>query len=67
MYYGHQSVYTSPDGLCDDGRCKDEQNMKTLLRLREEEAAAVNTEKERVKSLLQMCQDIPEHVKGGWC
>eukprot|EP00064_Thunnus_orientalis_P007838 superscaffoldBa00000892_g7860 len=51
------------DGLCDDGRCKDDRNMRRLLRLRNEEAEAVHNEKELVRSLLQICQELPQHVK----
>ncbi|XP_025754625.1 E3 ubiquitin-protein ligase rnf213-alpha isoform X3 [Oreochromis niloticus] len=51
------------DGLCDDGRCKDESNMKILLRQREVETEAVHYEKQLVKTLLQICQEVPEHVK----
>ncbi|XP_067452688.1 E3 ubiquitin-protein ligase rnf213-alpha-like isoform X1 [Thunnus thynnus] len=51
------------DGLCDDGRCKDDRNMRRLLRLRNEEAEAVSNEKELVRSLLQICQELPQHVK----
>lgn len=56
--------YIPPDGLCDDGRCKDESNMKILLRQREDETEAVKYEKQLVKTLLQICQEVPEHVKG---
>ncbi|XP_069008985.1 E3 ubiquitin-protein ligase rnf213-alpha-like, partial [Embiotoca jacksoni] len=51
------------DGICDDGRCKDDRNMTTLLGQRKAEAEAVHTEKELVRNLLQICQDLPEHVK----
>ncbi|KAM9358387.1 E3 ubiquitin-protein ligase rnf213-alpha-like [Symphorus nematophorus] len=51
------------DGLCDDGRCKDDRNMRRLLRLRKEEAEAVLSEKELVKGLLQICQELQEHVR----
>ncbi|XP_071342169.1 E3 ubiquitin-protein ligase rnf213-alpha-like isoform X2 [Trachinotus anak] len=51
------------DGLCDDGRCKDDRNMRRLLKLREEEAEAIQSEKELVKGLLQICQELPQHVK----
>lgn len=52
------------DGLCDDGRCKDDRNMRKLLKQRKEEAETINNEKELVKSLLQICQELPQHVKG---
>ncbi|XP_044056409.1 E3 ubiquitin-protein ligase rnf213-alpha-like isoform X2 [Siniperca chuatsi] len=51
------------DCLCDDGRCKDDGNMRRLLKLRKEEAEAVHREKELVKGLLQICQELPQHVK----
>ncbi|XP_041861895.1 E3 ubiquitin-protein ligase rnf213-alpha-like [Melanotaenia boesemani] len=51
------------DVLCDDGRCKDDRSMRRLLKLRQEEAEAVHTEKELVEGLLQNCQELPEHVK----
>ncbi|XP_029285155.1 E3 ubiquitin-protein ligase rnf213-alpha-like [Cottoperca gobio] len=51
------------DGLCDDGRCKDDRNMRRLLRLRKEEAETVQSEKELVRGLLQICQELPPHVK----
>ncbi|XP_059197009.1 E3 ubiquitin-protein ligase rnf213-alpha-like [Centropristis striata] len=51
------------DVLCEDGRCKDRRNMKALLRQRKEEAEAVDSEKEMVKYLLQICQELPHHVK----
>ncbi|KAM9385416.1 E3 ubiquitin-protein ligase rnf213-alpha-like isoform 2-T2 [Pholidichthys leucotaenia] len=51
------------DGLCDDGRCKDNRNMKYLAEKRKEEVEALNTEKELARSLLQICQELPEHVK----
>ncbi|CAK6972178.1 E3 ubiquitin-protein ligase rnf213-alpha-like isoform X5 [Scomber scombrus] len=51
------------DGLCDDGRCKDDRSMRRLLRQRKDEAEAVHNEKELVKSLLQICQELPQHVK----
>ncbi|XP_038571429.1 E3 ubiquitin-protein ligase rnf213-alpha-like isoform X2 [Micropterus salmoides] len=51
------------DGLCDDGRCKDDRNMRRFLKLRKEEAEAVHNEKEMVKALLQICQELPQHVK----
>ncbi|XP_042369460.1 E3 ubiquitin-protein ligase rnf213-alpha-like [Plectropomus leopardus] len=50
------------DGFCDDGRCRDD-NMRELLKLRKVEAEAVHREKELVKSLLQICQELPQHVK----
>ncbi|XP_035509925.1 E3 ubiquitin-protein ligase rnf213-alpha-like [Morone saxatilis] len=51
------------DGLCDDGRCKDDRNMRMLLRLRKDEAEAVYRDKEMVKDLLQICQELPQHVR----
>ncbi|XP_071394340.1 E3 ubiquitin-protein ligase rnf213-alpha-like, partial [Centroberyx affinis] len=51
------------DGLCDDGRCKDERNMRRLLGLRKVEAEAVHTDKELVKGLLQICQELPKHIR----
>ncbi|XP_037626449.1 E3 ubiquitin-protein ligase rnf213-alpha-like isoform X1 [Sebastes umbrosus] len=51
------------DGLCDDGRCKDDINMRRLLGQRKEEAAAVHSERELVRGLLQICQELPQHVK----
>ncbi|XP_060889951.1 E3 ubiquitin-protein ligase rnf213-alpha-like [Labrus mixtus] len=51
------------DGLCDDDRCKDERNMKLLLKRRTEEAEAIQSEKELVKSLLHICQELPQRVK----
>ncbi|KAI3368624.1 hypothetical protein L3Q82_025623, partial [Scortum barcoo] len=51
------------DGLCDDGRCKDGRNMTKLLRLRREEAETVHNEQEWVRVLLQICQELPQHVK----
>ncbi|XP_036971896.1 E3 ubiquitin-protein ligase rnf213-alpha-like isoform X2 [Acanthopagrus latus] len=51
------------DGLCDDGRCKDDGNMMTLLKLRKEEVTAVLGEKELVKDLLQICRELPAHVE----
>ncbi|XP_018560281.2 LOW QUALITY PROTEIN: E3 ubiquitin-protein ligase rnf213-alpha-like [Lates calcarifer] len=51
------------DGLCDDGRCKDERNMRRLLRSRKDEAEAVHREKELVKGLVQICQELPQNVK----
>lgn len=56
--------YVPLDGLCDDGRCKDDRNMRRFLKLRKEEAEAVHNEKEMVKALLQICQELPQHVKG---
>ncbi|KAM4629855.1 E3 ubiquitin-protein ligase rnf213-alpha-like [Polymixia lowei] len=49
--------------LCADGRCKDEEEIKTLLQLRKQEVEAVNRDKELVKGLLQICQELPKHVK----
>ncbi|XP_072245329.1 E3 ubiquitin-protein ligase rnf213-alpha-like [Leuresthes tenuis] len=51
------------DDLCDDGRCKDDRNMRNLLKQRQEAAVAVRTEKEMVIGLLQFCQELKEHVK----
>ncbi|KAF1385523.1 hypothetical protein PFLUV_G00108650 [Perca fluviatilis] len=51
------------DGLCDDRRCKDDRKMRTLLRQRKEEAEAVHSDKELVRCLLQICQELPQHVK----
>ncbi|XP_076009047.1 E3 ubiquitin-protein ligase rnf213-alpha-like isoform X2 [Genypterus blacodes] len=51
------------DGLCDDGRCKDQRNMSNLLKHRRAEAEAVSNEKELAKSLLQTCMTVPQHVK----
>ncbi|KAM3876274.1 LOW QUALITY PROTEIN: E3 ubiquitin-protein ligase rnf213-alpha-like [Diretmus argenteus] len=51
------------DGLCDDGRCKDDREMRRLLRLRRVEVEAVYSEKELVKGLLHFCQELPKHVK----
>ncbi|XP_035863121.1 E3 ubiquitin-protein ligase rnf213-alpha-like [Sander lucioperca] len=51
------------DGLCDDRRCKDDRKMRTLLRQRKEEAEAVHSDKELVRGLLQICQELPQHVK----
>nr|XP_046247516.1 E3 ubiquitin-protein ligase rnf213-alpha-like isoform X2 [Scatophagus argus] len=51
------------DGFCDDGRCKDGSNMKRFLRKRRQEMEAVHNEKELVKVLLQICQELPQHVK----
>lgn len=53
------------DFLCDDGRCKDEANMRRFLRLRKEEADAVSSEKEMIRDLLQFCQEASNYVKGG--
>ncbi|XP_023255958.1 E3 ubiquitin-protein ligase rnf213-alpha-like, partial [Seriola lalandi dorsalis] len=50
-------------GHCDDGRCKDDMNLKRLLRSRKDEAEAVHSEKELAKDLLQICQELPQHVK----
>lgn len=63
----HLSVYVLLDGLCDDGRCKDDGNMMTLLKLRKEEVTAVLGEKELVKDLLQICRELPAHVEGRKC
>lgn len=60
-------VFVSPDYLCDDGRCKDETNMTRLLAIREKEAEAVNTQIDLVRSLLEICQEVPKHVKGRQC
>ncbi|XP_054875809.1 E3 ubiquitin-protein ligase rnf213-alpha-like [Poeciliopsis prolifica] len=49
--------------LCDDGRCKDEVNMRRFLRLRKEEADAVSKEKEIIRNLLQFCQEVSKYVK----
>ncbi|XP_032428579.1 E3 ubiquitin-protein ligase rnf213-alpha-like isoform X2 [Xiphophorus hellerii] len=51
------------DFLCDDGRCKDEANMRRFLRLRKEEADAVSSEKEMIRDLLQFCQEASKYVK----
>ncbi|KAM6938634.1 E3 ubiquitin-protein ligase rnf213-alpha-like [Lycodopsis pacificus] len=51
------------DALCDDGRCKDDKNMREFLRRRREEAEAVHSEKELVMGLLQICEELPQHVK----
>ncbi|KAK9519509.1 hypothetical protein VZT92_022235 [Zoarces viviparus] len=51
------------DALCDDGRCKDDNNMREFLRRRREEAETVHSEKELVMGLLQICEDLPQHVK----
>ncbi|GLD49869.1 E3 ubiquitin-protein ligase rnf213-alpha-like protein, partial [Lates japonicus] len=58
-----QDLLTDEDGLCDDGRCKDERNMRRLLRSRKDEAEAVHREKELVKGLVQICQELPQNVK----
>ncbi|KAF3835288.1 hypothetical protein F7725_027846 [Dissostichus mawsoni] len=58
-----QTVFQMTDALCDDGRCKDDSNMRRLLRIRKEEAEAVHNEKDLVRSLLQICQELPQHVK----
>ncbi|XP_074524614.1 E3 ubiquitin-protein ligase rnf213-alpha-like [Halichoeres trimaculatus] len=51
------------DGLCDDYRCEDDRSIKKLLRLRKDEAEAIQGERELVKSLLYICRELPEHVK----
>ncbi|XP_047442557.1 E3 ubiquitin-protein ligase rnf213-alpha isoform X2 [Mugil cephalus] len=51
------------DILCDDGRCKDDRNMEKLLVQRRKELKDIQTEKERVRGLLQVCQELPEHIK----
>ncbi|XP_063350782.1 E3 ubiquitin-protein ligase rnf213-alpha-like [Pelmatolapia mariae] len=51
------------DGLCGDGRCKDDRNVTKLLNQRKTELKAVNHEKELVKGLLEICQELSEHVK----
>lgn len=57
-------VYVSPDGLCDDGRCKDDIHITALLEERKKESQAVKNEIELVRDLLQICQTLPEHLKG---
>ncbi|XP_008404832.1 E3 ubiquitin-protein ligase rnf213-alpha-like isoform X1 [Poecilia reticulata] len=51
------------DYFCDDGRCKDEVNMRRFLRLRKEEADAVSSEKEMIRDLLEFCQEVSKYVK----
>ncbi|KAK2835330.1 hypothetical protein Q5P01_015814 [Channa striata] len=51
------------DGLCDDARSKDDTKMTCLLRRRREEAESIHNEKELVKGLLEICQELPQHVK----
>ncbi|XP_034559632.1 E3 ubiquitin-protein ligase rnf213-alpha-like isoform X2 [Notolabrus celidotus] len=51
------------DGLCDDDRCKDDRSIKKLLRQRKDEAEAIRSEKELVKTLLHICRELPQHVK----
>ncbi|XP_067369794.1 E3 ubiquitin-protein ligase rnf213-alpha-like [Channa argus] len=56
-------AFLKMDGLCDDARCKDERKMSHLLIRRKEEAKAIHNEKELVKGLLEVCQELPQHVK----
>ncbi|XP_055725706.1 E3 ubiquitin-protein ligase rnf213-alpha-like [Salvelinus fontinalis] len=51
------------DGLCEDGRCKDDTTMNRLLRFREEEMEAVNSYKKMVEGLIIICLQLQEHVK----
>ncbi|XP_041646892.1 E3 ubiquitin-protein ligase rnf213-alpha-like isoform X2 [Cheilinus undulatus] len=51
------------DGLCDDDRCKDDRNTRRLLRRRKDEADAIQSEKDLVKSLVHICQELPNRVK----
>lgn len=41
--------------------------MHELLRQREKETEAVQKEKELVKGLMQICQELPQHIKGRQC
>lgn len=60
----YKSICFPPDGLCDDGRFKDDRNVTKLLDQRKAELKSVNNEKELVKGLLEICQELSEHVKG---
>ncbi|XP_072522974.1 E3 ubiquitin-protein ligase rnf213-alpha-like isoform X2 [Salminus brasiliensis] len=51
------------DGLCDDGRCKDQRAVRTLLRRRKEEIDKIYHEKEMVECLLHVCQTLQKHIK----
>ncbi|MCJ8738386.1 hypothetical protein PDJAM_G00035330 [Pangasius djambal] len=51
------------DALCDDGRCKDNRAVKTLLRRRKEEVENISHEKEFIACLLRVCNTLPHHVK----
>ncbi|CAJ1060881.1 E3 ubiquitin-protein ligase rnf213-alpha-like isoform X2 [Xyrichtys novacula] len=51
------------DGLCDDGRCRDDRNIKDLLKCRKDEAETIQREKELVKSLIHICEELPQHVR----
>ncbi|KAK6320904.1 hypothetical protein J4Q44_G00078800 [Coregonus suidteri] len=51
------------DGLCEDGRCKDDTTMKRLLRFREEEMEAVYSDKKMVEGLVIVCLRLQEHLK----
>ena len=52
------------DGLCEDGRCKDDTTMNRLLRFREEEMENVNSYKKMVEGLVIICLQLQEHLKG---
>ncbi|KAG9267741.1 E3 ubiquitin-protein ligase rnf213-alpha [Astyanax mexicanus] len=51
------------DGLCEDGRCKDNRAVKNLLRKRREEVDNIYHEREMVECLLHACQDLQKHIK----
>ncbi|XP_036840034.1 E3 ubiquitin-protein ligase rnf213-alpha-like isoform X4 [Oncorhynchus mykiss] len=51
------------DGLCEDGRCKDDTTMNRLLRFREEEMENVNSYKKMVEGLVIICLQLQEHLK----
>ncbi|KAF5902954.1 E3 ubiquitin-protein ligase, partial [Clarias magur] len=50
------------DALCDDGRCKDNRAVKTLLRKRNEEVENIDQEKEFIACLLRMCTKLQKHI-----
>uniref|UniRef100_A0A8C8GD14 RING-type E3 ubiquitin transferase n=1 Tax=Oncorhynchus tshawytscha TaxID=74940 RepID=A0A8C8GD14_ONCTS len=51
------------DGLCEDGRCKDNTTMNRLLRFRQEEMENVNSYKKMVEGLVIICLQLQEHLK----
>lgn len=57
-------IYIFTDGLCEDGRCKDDTTMNRLLRFREEEMENVNSYKKMVEGLVIICLQLQEHLKG---
>ncbi|XP_053368256.1 E3 ubiquitin-protein ligase rnf213-alpha-like [Clarias gariepinus] len=51
------------DALCDDGRCKDNKAVKTLLRKRKDEIEDIYQEKEFIACLLRMCTKLQKHIE----